>query len=165
MNKHIVNPQDLSLTAPSPQIWDWLRMLGARNGRSPEAEALALLEDLRADDEAEEAKAVLQRLAKSVSEAAEVKEATPIRRLPVESAEDDARESKPSAKLAAWRRKHGLSQSDLAPRLGCTRSMLSLWEQGRTRPSRLLAAQIEAITEGAVMVEDWARAKDMRRPS
>lgn len=42
--------------------------------------------------------------------------------------------------LKAHRTKHGLTQAQLASRIGCTQGLLAHWEQGKGRPSKYATA-------------------------
>ncbi len=57
--------------------------------------------------------------------------------------------------IRSWRLKAGLSQQQLATRLGTTQSAVSRWENGRDEPrlSTLAAILRECELEGVLMVE------------
>ncbi len=60
------------------------------------------------------------------------------------------------AKLAKWRERANLTQFDLAIRIGMAPTTISAIENGdRTPHTTLLAAKIQVVTQGAVMVSDW----------
>lgn len=63
--------------------------------------------------------------------------------------------------LSTWRKAHGLSQVELASRLGVSQNTISDWEKRRKSPqitSALRLAEITRDDEGvpAVPVESWA---------
>lgn len=57
--------------------------------------------------------------------------------------------------LRDWRKQRGLTQSDLATRLGVSGATLSDWEAGKKTPRIESAVRIERVTEGAVPVGAW----------
>lgn len=60
-------------------------------------------------------------------------------------------------KLAAWRQKSGLTQSQLAQQLGCTQSYISQIERatGGLIPGPAIMIEIYTVTEGAVQPNDF----------
>lgn len=61
-------------------------------------------------------------------------------------------------KLADWREKTGLTQTQVAERLGVAALAVSQWETGRRFPSRENQRKIAEVTEGAVLPNDWMAA-------
>jgi len=57
--------------------------------------------------------------------------------------------------LAAYLRDAGLTQAELARRLGCSEAFVSYMVSGSRAPGRKLARRIAIATEGAVPMEAW----------
>lgn len=60
-------------------------------------------------------------------------------------------------KLKPYRRKHELSQQDMAHQLRCTQGWFSRLELGLVKPSAELAVRIEKITNGEVPRWEYRR--------
>lgn len=60
-----------------------------------------------------------------------------------------------SGRLRDWRRGQGLTQADLAAKLGVSGATLSDWESGKKEPRIESAVRIEQVTDGAVPVRAW----------
>lgn len=56
--------------------------------------------------------------------------------------------------LSSYLRDTGMTQAEMARRLGVTRSAVNQWLSGITAPSARQIAQIEDITEGRVRLTD-----------
>lgn len=63
------------------------------------------------------------------------------------------------AVLRRWRIKAGLSQYDLAPRVGVDQYKVSRWESGRTEPSLTEAFKLEDVSGGEVPARLWKRSE------
>jgi len=50
-----------------------------------------------------------------------------------------------SEEIRALRKKHGMTQDELALRLGVTKQTVANWENDRVRPSRLAIRQLERL--------------------
>ena len=59
---------------------------------------------------------------------------------------DDTKPQSPGQKIAAFRRLRGLTQKELARRLGVDPSTVASWERSEHRPSRHLASIIGRVT-------------------
>ena len=57
-------------------------------------------------------------------------------------------------KLKEWRTKLGISQSDLAGKLGVSQQNVSYWEYGG-RPEYDMMLSIQSHTKGKVTLDDW----------
>jgi transcriptional regulator with XRE-family HTH domain len=57
--------------------------------------------------------------------------------------------------LGRWREAAGLTQNDVAARVGVTQSRYSDWERGHGKPALNNAIRLEEISEGAVPLELW----------
>jgi transcriptional regulator with XRE-family HTH domain len=57
-------------------------------------------------------------------------------------------------RLTEWRQRSGLTQADLARRIGVDRSSISGWEGGRRDPSRHVVARIADVC-GVGQAERW----------
>lgn len=53
-------------------------------------------------------------------------------------------------KIKQWRTSNGLSQTELARRVGVSQSAVNQWESGHTRPSVLSSLRLERVSEGAL---------------
>lgn len=62
----------------------------------------------------------------------------------------------PGQQLSAWMKANKINQTELAPRIGVTTSMLSHILSGRKRPSLDTANRIASATEGAVPTAAWS---------
>lgn len=60
-----------------------------------------------------------------------------------------------STKLLDLRKAQGLTQVQMAERLGVSQSCLSDWELGRKRPGLKLGTHIAKATKGKVPVASW----------
>ncbi len=58
-------------------------------------------------------------------------------------------------RLAAWRTKLGMSQAELAAKVGATQGQISRVERGERGPGRRLALAIEEVTGGEVPASSW----------
>lgn len=60
-------------------------------------------------------------------------------------------------KLAVWRRQNGITQGELAQRIGCSQSYVSQIERPHAPlvPKRAIARRIYEITNGAVTPNDF----------
>lgn len=54
-----------------------------------------------------------------------------------------------------WRTEKNLSQEQAAAMLGLSKSMISMLENGRRKPSSEKRIEIENITNGQVSYKDW----------
>lgn len=57
--------------------------------------------------------------------------------------------------LVDWRRKHGLTQADVAKRLGVILVTVSRWECGTRTPASKFQKAIHTMTNGEVCPNDW----------
>lgn len=64
----------------------------------------------------------------------------------------------PAAMLQDWMRNEGVKRIEFAARLGLHRSSVTLYLQGKRRPSRETAATIATMTHGAVPHTAWGHA-------
>jgi transcriptional regulator with XRE-family HTH domain len=66
-------------------------------------------------------------------------------------------------RLVEWRRQEGLSQVELADRLGCDQSYVSLIERGEPErmPRRDMMVKIYRVTRGAVAPNDFYDLPDL----
>lgn len=58
-------------------------------------------------------------------------------------------------RLKEWRAAKGLSQAEMAKRLGVSQPLIAEWEKGPRRPGLETAVAMETTTDGAVVVEAW----------
>lgn len=49
--------------------------------------------------------------------------------------------------LAEWRRKEGLTQADLAAKIGVSQAAISQWETGALTPSPLMIGQLSEVLD------------------
>jgi transcriptional regulator with XRE-family HTH domain len=61
-----------------------------------------------------------------------------------------------SKKLKAWRLKNGLSQTEVAKRIGTEQGTLGAWERNERRPDVRFAVAVEKLTKGKVSAGDWS---------
>ena len=66
----------------------------------------------------------------------------------------------PGADLRAWRIRHGVTQGQLADRVGCSANAVGWWEQEKRVPLPICAQRLERIT--GLPAEAW---REMRRAS
>lgn len=57
--------------------------------------------------------------------------------------------------LAGWIRQSGVSQNELATRLGTSRQNVQHWLKGKSSPGLYFALALEAVTGGAIAAESW----------
>ncbi len=62
--------------------------------------------------------------------------------------------------IKMYRRWEGLSQTELAEKLGVTQGAVHQWEAGITSPSGRTAAAIVRLTDGQVAIEDLYPAQE-----
>ncbi len=58
-------------------------------------------------------------------------------------------------KIREWRRKYGISQEELAKRLGVTQQAVAYWESGKKHPKREIFKKLIKITNGEIKPEDY----------
>lgn len=66
--------------------------------------------------------------------------------------------------ILALRKRLGLSQDQLADRLGCGKKSLSRWENGREYPSQLVNTLLRLLEEQRITVDDLAAVREPRSP-
>jgi transcriptional regulator with XRE-family HTH domain len=59
--------------------------------------------------------------------------------------------------LKTWRERKGMTQAELAERLGTFQSRISAWETGRVNPDLESAVLIMDVTGGEVSLRDLAK--------
>jgi DNA-binding XRE family transcriptional regulator len=57
--------------------------------------------------------------------------------------------------LTTWRRKAGLTQAELAGRVGVTTWTINQIEKRKRRPSLVLLSKLVAVANGALQVDDF----------
>lgn len=57
--------------------------------------------------------------------------------------------------LAGWMQSQGVSQNELALRLGTSRQNVQHWVKGKSRPGLYFALALEAMTGHEVLAESW----------
>ena len=62
-------------------------------------------------------------------------------------------------KFRDWQKAEGRKSSWIASKLHVTETTVCFWRTGRSKPLPVAQAAIEALTEGAVKMEDWAKAR------
>ena len=62
--------------------------------------------------------------------------------------------------LKSWRKSEGLTQEDVAGRIGVDQAHYSKWERGANAPSEEYAKKILAVTKGKVTLADLVRASE-----
>lgn len=60
-------------------------------------------------------------------------------------------------KLKEYRKKHRMTQEEVAQRIDCAPATISRYESGRV-PRLAVIRQIKAVTAGAVTEDDWQEA-------
>lgn len=73
---------------------------------------------------------------------------------------------KRSEKITAQRKAHGLSQEELADRLGVSRQAVSRWEQGSALPDANNLVQLSrtfGVTTDYLLHDDYENDQDLRR--
>jgi hypothetical protein len=63
-------------------------------------------------------------------------------------------------KLNDWLKASGVSQSELARRIGVTRAAVNNWCLGKVLPNLFYALAIDAVTGGAVDPRSWLEPRD-----
>lgn len=58
-------------------------------------------------------------------------------------------------KIREWREKHGISQEELAKKLGVTQEAVSYWENGKKHPKRSTFKKLIEISNGEIKPEDY----------
>lgn len=64
----------------------------------------------------------------------------------------------PGKKLAAWRKKKGLTQVAAAKLVGATQTAWSEWEADKKSPRVEHAFELQRVTGGAVKAQEWGAA-------
>jgi transcriptional regulator with XRE-family HTH domain len=59
--------------------------------------------------------------------------------------------------LAEYRAEHGITQPEMALRLGVSAQSISRWERGVCEPRLYMIEKIDALTKRAVRYADWLR--------
>jgi len=72
------------------------------------------------------------------------------------------RPRKRETSLSRWIDASGMTRDELAAELGIARTHLDKLCRAATRPSLLLAAEIEKLTRGAVRAAEWAEVRVYR---
>ena len=67
-------------------------------------------------------------------------------------------------KLKRYMVSHDLNQEQLAARIQVPGPQISLWSNGRRRPSIAMALLLEEETGGFITVRDWAAPRKPRKP-
>lgn len=57
--------------------------------------------------------------------------------------------------LAEYREWHGITQPEMAQRLGVSAQSISRWERGIVAPRLHMIKKIEQDTQGKVTIDDW----------
>jgi transcriptional regulator with XRE-family HTH domain len=58
--------------------------------------------------------------------------------------------------LAEYRAEHGITQPEMALRLGVSAQSISRWERGVCEPRSAIIRRIQHLTKGAVAFKDWS---------
>lgn len=66
-------------------------------------------------------------------------------------------------KLAAWRKRQGLSQDAAGRRFGVSQGTWANWELGERAPDRTNAPELETFTGGEIRACDWPSSRKRRR--
>lgn len=71
-------------------------------------------------------------------------------------------ETKASAALVAFLKRHRLTNSALADACGISKSVIGWWLDGKNRPSAFQRIILERITGGDVRAADWLTAEERK---